>query len=53
MSNGTKLGNVVLNAGVLKYPNRATDMYVCPILFANGGNICMLGKWLMINVTWG
>lgn len=27
VSNGMKLGNVVLNAGVLKYPNRATEMY--------------------------
>ncbi|XXH00573.1 hypothetical protein Hte_006921 [Hypoxylon texense] len=26
MSNGMKLGNVVLNADVLKYPNRATEI---------------------------
>ncbi|KAI1736440.1 NAD(P)-binding protein [Xylaria scruposa] len=26
VSNGMKLGNIVLNAGVLKYPNRATDI---------------------------
>ncbi|TRX92281.1 hypothetical protein FHL15_006896 [Xylaria flabelliformis] len=26
VSNGMKLGNVVLNAGVLKYPNRATEI---------------------------
>ncbi|KAJ8128805.1 hypothetical protein O1611_g4829 [Lasiodiplodia mahajangana] len=26
MNNGMKLGNVVLNAGVLKYPNRATEI---------------------------
>lgn len=25
---GMKLGNIILNAGVLKYPNRATEMYV-------------------------
>ncbi|KAK6837846.1 hypothetical protein PG987_006127 [Apiospora arundinis] len=26
MRNGMKLGNVILNAGVLKYPNRATEV---------------------------
>lgn len=31
VNDGIKLGTIVLNAGVLKYPNRATDMYVhCP-----------------------
>lgn len=27
MQNGTKIANVILNAGVLKYPNRATELY--------------------------
>lgn len=27
---GMSVDNVVLNAGVLKYPNRATEVYVTP-----------------------
>ncbi|KAI1336236.1 hypothetical protein F5Y15DRAFT_419022 [Xylariaceae sp. FL0016] len=28
LSRGMKLGNVILNAGMLKYPSRATETYV-------------------------
>lgn len=29
---GMRIGNVVLNAGILQYPNRATEMYLFPCL---------------------
>lgn len=29
---GVELGNIVLNAGLLKYPNRATELYACVYL---------------------